>query len=134
ADLDVGGMFDGVKTKVCRYYFQLIKCNTCSPTLVLGLSLLKTCLTLFKSFGGDFVGGWQNPFKCGLKVRFKIPFECKALEQTLEYLTNFVCPQKIPSEGEVAELYLRGEITKGHAACLLKMHGQSPALIDASFS
>src|ERR1019366_3983855 len=45
-----------------------------------------------------------------------------------------VCPQKIPSEGEVAELYLRGEITKGHAACLMKMHGLSPALIDASFS
>lgn len=125
-DVSIGTIVKTVKEGLLKGYLALIKCNSCNVVLVLGLTALNAVAHLLEKLGGDVIVGVNLGVMSWTKIKYELPLMIPALKRVIEYLLNYVCPPKIPMEGEIKELVLRGEITEEHGHCLLRMHGLSP--------
>lgn len=96
----------------------------CNVQQLLSLLALKTVVSFtkeiqFGTLGGTFVVA-QDTFDLALGQ----------FEKVLDYLIAYACPAEIPSQGEAAEAFLRGLISREYYECLMRLHGMAPETFE----
>ncbi|MHB1425981.1 MAG: hypothetical protein ACYC3I_22685 [Gemmataceae bacterium] len=128
--LDPSFLLKYLRETMCTVFQGMSQCTVCNPVLLSGLVFVKGMLGFLKHLRGDFVAGLEFIGKAGIKFAFHLPIEFGPLEKMVNYLIEFSCPTKLPSEGEIRELALRQEITPQHYHTLTKLGGLSPWFSD----
>jgi len=124
--LDPAFLLRYLRETMCTVFSGLAKCSVCNPIVVSGLVFVKGMLGFLKHLRGDFVAGIDFIGKAGIKIAFHLPIEITPVIHVVDYLLEWACPTKLPSEGEITELALRQEITTDHYSTLTRLHGLSP--------